>query len=336
MANDTGPPRSRGANWLIDSIGAGRVSSTPTPPRPSWSAALLAAGALSVDVADPARRHARGDAALRRAGRARRRCGRYPVDRALRAGHRPAIASRVAREADCGGQALRRTRRFRSPSRTGCARRRRNSRRSGSPRASGSFRRGAQRPIRRAINLRARSGPRVRHGLASDHAALPALARARAPMAANRCSITAAARASSRSPRAGWAPVAFVGTDIDPQALAASRANARANGVAAMFVAARPARADGADALRRRRRQHSRQPAGAARACARGCGCARAARIVLSGILDAQAEDVITAYGRWFNIGVSEGDEGWVVLAGTRLRDDAGLAGSDPGRRQRR
>ena len=35
-------------------------------------------------------------------------------------------------------------------------------------------------------------------------------------------------------------------------------------------------------------------------------------RIVLSGILDAQADAVMTVYRRWFNIGVCESDDGWV------------------------
>jgi len=41
-------------------------------------------------------------------------------------------------------------------------------------------------------------------------------------------------------------------------------------------------------------------------------------RIVLSGILDAQAESLIGVYRRWFNIGVYESDDGWVALTGTR------------------
>jgi hypothetical protein len=42
-------------------------------------------------------------------------------------------------------------------------------------------------------------------------------------------------------------------------------------------------------------------------------------RIVLSGILDAQADSVIAAYAGWFNIAVwKAGEDGWVALAGTR------------------
>jgi len=48
-------------------------------------------------------------------------------------------------------------------------------------------------------------------------------------------------------------------------------------------------------------------------------------RLVLSGILDAQAEAVIGVYSQWFNIGVCESDGGWAAVAGTR-RSDAAIA----------
>ena len=110
-----------------------------------------------------------------------------------------------------------------------------------------------------------------------------------------------------------------VGTDVDPQALSASRANALRNGVAAAFVTVDRLRGERipfdvvvanilanplvllAPALARRVR-----PGG---------------RIVLSGILEAQAAAVSTAYRRWFNIAVCDSDDGWVALAGAR-RDD--------------
>jgi ribosomal protein L11 methyltransferase len=41
-------------------------------------------------------------------------------------------------------------------------------------------------------------------------------------------------------------------------------------------------------------------------------------RIVLSGILASQTEDVLDAYGRWFRIGGGETEEGWVALVGVR------------------
>jgi ribosomal protein L11 methyltransferase len=41
-------------------------------------------------------------------------------------------------------------------------------------------------------------------------------------------------------------------------------------------------------------------------------------RIALSGILDAQADEVARAYAPWFDIGIGGGDEGWTLLLGTR------------------
>jgi len=41
-------------------------------------------------------------------------------------------------------------------------------------------------------------------------------------------------------------------------------------------------------------------------------------RIALSGILDAQAEEVIDAYASWLTLRVGARDEGWVLLEGVR------------------
>jgi len=41
-------------------------------------------------------------------------------------------------------------------------------------------------------------------------------------------------------------------------------------------------------------------------------------RIALSGILEAQAEEVMKAYAPWFAMRVSASDEGWVLLEGLR------------------
>jgi ribosomal protein L11 methyltransferase len=110
-----------------------------------------------------------------------------------------------------------------------------------------------------------------------------------------------------------------VGTDVDPQALSASRANALRNGVEAAFLTV--------DRLRGERIPFDvvvanilanplvlLAPALAQRVRSGG-------RIVLSGILDAQAAAVVTAYRRWFNIAVCDSDDGWVALAGAR-RDE--------------
>jgi len=108
-----------------------------------------------------------------------------------------------------------------------------------------------------------------------------------------------------------------VGTDIDPQALVASRANALRNDVDATFLTPDRLAVD-------ERTQFDvvvanilanplvlLAPALAGRVRARG-------RILLSGILEAQAESVMTVYRPWFTIGVCESDQGWVALAGTR------------------
>lgn len=107
-----------------------------------------------------------------------------------------------------------------------------------------------------------------------------------------------------------------IGTDIDPQALAASEANARRNHVSPAFLSPDRLAADElapfdlvvanilANALQ------ILAPALAARVKSGG-------RILLSGILETQADALIAEYRRWFNIGVCESDDGWVTLAGT-------------------
>ena len=108
-----------------------------------------------------------------------------------------------------------------------------------------------------------------------------------------------------------------VGTDIDPQALSASRANAERNGVAARFLPpdrlavdeAKPFDVVVANILTNPLVLLAPVLAGHVR---------NGGRIVLSGILEAQADAVVAVYRRWFNIGVCESDNGWISLAGTR------------------
>ena len=41
-------------------------------------------------------------------------------------------------------------------------------------------------------------------------------------------------------------------------------------------------------------------------------------RIVLSGILQEQAQEVATLYRQWFDMQIAEAQEGWVLLIGTK------------------
>ena len=108
-----------------------------------------------------------------------------------------------------------------------------------------------------------------------------------------------------------------VGTDIDPQAIEASEANARRNRVTATFMSPDRLPADAsaqfdvvvANILANPLRMLS--PVLAARVAHRG-------RVLLSGVLEEQADSLIAAYRRWFNIGVCESEDGWITLAGTR------------------
>jgi ribosomal protein L11 methyltransferase len=108
-----------------------------------------------------------------------------------------------------------------------------------------------------------------------------------------------------------------VGTDIDAQALAASRANGLRNGVDARFVApdelaaAGRTRYDVVVANILANPLLLLAPAFAGRVRDGG-------RILLSGILEAQAEGLMTVYRQWFTIDVWERDDGWIALAGTR------------------
>lgn len=104
------------------------------------------------------------------------------------------------------------------------------------------------------------------------------------------------------------------GTDIDPQALLAARDNARRNGVTATFVGPDALPAATYDVLVANILANPLvllAPALAQRVRHGGS-------IVLSGILEAQAEDVMEAYRPWFRIARWRSDEGWVALAGTR------------------
>lgn len=113
----------------------------------------------------------------------------------------------------------------------------------------------------------------------------------------------------------GASPV--VGTDIDPQAIVASRANAEANGANARFVHVDAL--DGGRYLRVVANILARPltvlaPAFAGRTQPGG-------RIALSGILASQANDVMDAYAPWFDMACARAEDGWVLLDGQRRID---------------
>ena len=104
----------------------------------------------------------------------------------------------------------------------------------------------------------------------------------------------------------------IVGTDVDPQAIIASEANAQRNHVDATFVLPDALHAGAFDVVVANILANPLTllaPALAARVRPGG-------RIVLSGILDAQADAVVAAYASWINIAPWRHAEGWVLLAG--------------------
>ncbi len=104
------------------------------------------------------------------------------------------------------------------------------------------------------------------------------------------------------------------GVDIDSQAVAASRDNAKLNEVSAHFylpgeLAAGQYDIVVANILTNPLKGMAPLLAGRVRA---------GGRLVLSGILVEQAEEVMTVYHDWFEFEPPAPDEGWVRLAGTR------------------
>ena len=105
-----------------------------------------------------------------------------------------------------------------------------------------------------------------------------------------------------------------VGTDVDPQAIRASRDNARANAVEATFVLPDALALRAFDVVVANILANPLillAPALAARVHPGG-------RLALSGILESQAADVIAAYAPWFTLRAWRASEGWVLLAGER------------------
>lgn len=105
-----------------------------------------------------------------------------------------------------------------------------------------------------------------------------------------------------------------VGVDIDPQAVTAAQDNALRNQVQAQFFlpdAAPPMQADLLVANILTNPLKALAPLLAGRVRTGG-------QLLLSGILDAQARDVIATYTPWFDISLAGMQDGWALLAGAR------------------
>ncbi|MDR1648391.1 MAG: 50S ribosomal protein L11 methyltransferase [Zoogloeaceae bacterium] len=112
--------------------------------------------------------------------------------------------------------------------------------------------------------------------------------------------------------RLGAARVA--GVDIDPQAVAAARANAEKNGVTARFEASdTPLQGQYDVVVANILANPLRVLAPAISAHVRPGG-----HLALSGILETQADDLIAFYAPWIPLVVAAEREGWVCLAGVR------------------
>ncbi len=104
------------------------------------------------------------------------------------------------------------------------------------------------------------------------------------------------------------------GVDIDPAALLAARHNAMQNQVVAQFETPDRAPSEAADIVLANILANPLTLLAPllARAARRG------GQIVLSGILEHQAEAVGNAYREWFDMNTMQHAEGWVLLSGTR------------------
>lgn len=104
------------------------------------------------------------------------------------------------------------------------------------------------------------------------------------------------------------------GVDIDPQAIVAANANAERNSVAARFLDSSNALAGEYDLVVANILSNPLRVLAPAI-----CGHVRpGGRLALSGILRAQAAEIIDLYARWLPLTVADMREDWVCLAGTR------------------
>lgn len=105
------------------------------------------------------------------------------------------------------------------------------------------------------------------------------------------------------------------GIDIDPQAVAAARANAERNGVAALFADSdRPLAGEYDLVVANILSNPLRVLAPAICAHVRPGG----GRLALSGILHGQAEEIIGIYAPWLALAVADAGDDWVCLAGVK------------------
>ncbi len=112
--------------------------------------------------------------------------------------------------------------------------------------------------------------------------------------------------------RLGAAQVA--GVDIDPQAVEAARSNAERNGVTALFAdSAQPVAGEYDLVVANILSNPLRVLAPAICAHVRSGG-----RLALSGILRAQAEEIIAIYANWLPMEVADTREDWVCLSGVK------------------
>jgi ribosomal protein L11 methyltransferase len=105
-----------------------------------------------------------------------------------------------------------------------------------------------------------------------------------------------------------------VGVDIDPQAVQAARDNAQRNRVTAGFFLPGAAPRFQADVVVANILTNPLKLLAPALAAA----CRPGGRIVLSGILSPQADDVMAVYGQWFTLDARHDEDGWACLGGTR------------------
>ena len=106
------------------------------------------------------------------------------------------------------------------------------------------------------------------------------------------------------------------GVDIDAGALLAARHNAMQNQVTVEFEAPDRAAPQAADIALANILAHPLKLLAPLLARATRAG----GQIVLSGVLEHQADEVRDAYREWFTMNVTQSDEGWVLLAGVKRK----------------